>query len=71
MKRFRYLLPGFRRAEERDMQAELAALQEIAGERELGNLTRAAEEARAAWGWTWLEGLVRDLRPIVRDLLDH
>ena len=34
MKRLRYLWPGYRRAEEREMQEELAALQEIAGRRE-------------------------------------
>jgi len=50
MKRLRYLWPRYRRAEERDMQEELAALEEIAGRRELGNLTLAAENARAVWG---------------------
>ena len=40
--RWKYLIPRFRRAEEREMQEELAALAEIAGRRELGNLTLAA-----------------------------
>jgi hypothetical protein len=28
----------------------------------LGNLTRAAEEARATWGWTWLEQWYHDVQ---------
>jgi hypothetical protein len=68
MKRLKYLLPWYRRAEEREMQAELAALESIAGRRELGNLTLAAENARAVWGWSWLEGLLRDARYAVRVL---
>ena len=68
MKRLRYLWPGYRRAEEREMQEELAALEEIAGRRELGNLTLAAENARAVWGWEWLQSLVRDARYAVRVL---
>ncbi len=62
MKRLRYLWPGYRRAEEREMQEELAALEAIAGRRELGNLTLAAENARGVWGWEWLQSLVRDAR---------
>ena len=68
MKRLRYLLPGYRRAEEREMQEELAALEEIAGRRELGNLTLAAESARGVWGWEWLQSLVRDARYALRVL---
>jgi hypothetical protein len=55
MKRLKYLLPWYRRLEEREMQAELAALEEIAGWRALGNLTLAAEDARGL-------GLVMDRR---------
>src|SRR5262249_3640148 len=29
---------------------------------ELGNLTLAAENARATWGWTWLQSIVADVR---------
>ena len=47
-KRLQYLLPWHRRAAERDMQDELRSLAEIAGPRELGNLTIAAEDERAA-----------------------
>ena len=68
MKRLRYLWPGYRRAEEREMQEELAALEQIAGRRELGNLTLAAENARAVWGWEWLLSLARDLRYALRVL---
>ena len=68
MKRLRYLWPGYRRAEEREMQEELAALEEIAGRRELGNLTLAAENARGVWGWAWLESLARDVRYALRVL---
>jgi predicted permease len=66
--RWRYLIPYFRRAEEREMQEELAALAEIAGRRELGNVTLAAENARMVWGWTWLEGLLADIRYAIRSL---
>lgn len=67
--RLAYLWPGNRRAIERDMQEEMQALEEIAGRRELGNLTLAAEDARAAWGWTWLESILADVRYGVRVLL--
>ena len=67
-KRLRYLLPRPRRAEERDMREELDSLAAIAGAKELGNLTLAAENARAAWGWTWLERLAQDLRYAARSL---
>lgn len=50
------------------MQEELRALTEIAGKRELGNLTLAAENARTVWGWTWLEGLLADIRYAIRSL---
>ncbi len=41
------LLPGRRRAAEADVREELEALREMAGPGELGNLTLAAEDARA------------------------
>jgi hypothetical protein len=63
-----YLWPPRRRAVEREMQEEIAALEEIAGRRELGNLTLAAENARSEWGWDWLEGILADLRYAVRVL---
>lgn len=60
-RKLRYLLPWVRRAQERDMQEELRALQDIAGAKELGNLTLAAEDARAAYSWAWLDHLQQDL----------
>jgi predicted permease len=65
---WKYLIPRFRRAEERDMQEEMEALAGIAGRRELGNLTLAAENARAVWGWTWLESTLADIRYAIRTL---
>ena len=34
----------------------------FAARRELGNLTLVEGDARAAWGWTWLEEITQDLR---------
>ncbi len=68
--RLKYLLPSYRRREERETEAELQALIEIAeGERAaLGNLTMATEDARAVWGWTRLERIANDLRYALRML---
>jgi len=67
-----YLAPSRRRALERDMREELASLAAIArsqeARRELGNLTSAAEEARAVWSWTWLEQLRGDVRYAARTM---
>jgi predicted permease len=68
MKRFKYLWPARRRREEREMRDELASLTAIAGAKELGNLTLAMENARAAWGWTWLESIFADIRYSFRTL---
>ena len=51
---------GRRRAEE-DMREELDSLRSMAGPGELGNLTRAAENAREQWSWPRLERIARDL----------
>src|SRR5579872_2200727 len=67
-RRLRYLLPTFRREEERDMQEELDSLKAMAEPGELGNLTQAAEHRREAWGWTWLEQWARDVRYAARSL---
>ncbi len=68
LRKWKYLIPQFRRQAENDMREELASLEEIAGKRELGNLTLAAEDARSAWGWTWLEGVWADVRYAARVL---
>jgi putative ABC transport system permease protein len=67
-RRLGYLLPWRRRAAERDMQEELRSIAAMAGPRELGNLTLAAEDARAEWGWTRLEQTGQDVRYAVRTL---
>ena len=68
LRRLKYLLPSSRRSEESDMQSELESLAAMAAPGELGNITRAAEDARAAWGWTWLEQLWRDVQYAFRTL---
>jgi predicted permease len=50
------------------MQEELDALTALAGRGELGNLTLAAENARATWAWHWLETLLADTRYAARVL---
>src|ERR1700741_1359426 len=67
-RRLGYLLPWRRRAAERDMQEELRSIAAMAGPRELGHLTLAAEDARAQWGWTRLEQTGQDVRYAVRTL---
>jgi predicted permease len=67
-RKLRYLLPWIRRAEDRDIQDELRALQDMAGPRELGNLTLAAEDARATLGWGWLDHLKQDLAYATRSM---
>jgi predicted permease len=68
MNRLKWLLPGYRRAQEKDMKEELESLAAMAEPGELGNLTRAAEEARAVWGWMFLEQLYRDAQYAFRTL---
>lgn len=67
-KRLGYVLPWRRRAAERDMQEELQSIAAMADPHELGNLTIAAEDARAEWGWTRLEQTGQDLRYAIRTL---
>jgi putative ABC transport system permease protein len=61
-RKLQYLRPSYRRAQEREMQEELESLARMADPPELGNITRAAEEARAIWGWVPLEQLYRDVQ---------
>jgi predicted permease len=67
--KLKYLLPSARRQAERDMREELASLAAMAESGELGNLTLAAEDARAVWGWTWLTSFLADIRYGLRTLL--
>jgi hypothetical protein len=67
-KRLGYLLPWRRRAAERDMQEELRSIAAMANPAELGNLTVAAEDARAEWEWVRLEQIKQDLRYAFRTL---
>jgi predicted permease len=66
--RLKYLWPAWRRRQEREMREEIEALTAIAGAKELGNLTLAMENARAALGWTWLDGIGADIRYSLRTL---
>jgi hypothetical protein len=67
--RLKYLWPARRRQEDREMREELGSLADITGgSQELGNLTRVMEDARATWGWTWLESILRDIRYSFRAL---
>jgi len=66
--RLKYLSPSYRQAQEREMREEMESLAAIAGRRELGNLTLAAENARAVWGWSWLAGIWGDMRYALRTL---
>ena len=66
--RLRHLWPAWRRREEADMREELESLAAIAGRNELGNITRAMENARATWSWSWLDSTAADMRYAVRGL---
>jgi macrolide transport system ATP-binding/permease protein len=49
-------------AEERMPEGEAPAEARLAARREIGNVTRVAEETRAAWGWPAAEEFAQDLR---------
>jgi macrolide transport system ATP-binding/permease protein len=66
-----YLVPWVRRREDRDMDEELRALRDLAGPRALGNVTLAAEDARAVMSWQWVERLAQDLRYAFRSMAHH
>src|SRR5580700_614112 len=63
LRRIRYLF------QRRRLDAELASDMEFhremaarSGRNNFGNTLRMREQAREAWGWTWLDRLVQDLR---------
>ena len=70
-RRLLLLLPWRRRAAERDMQDELRSIAAMAEPRELGNLSLAAEDARAEWGWPSVERLRVDVRHAVVGFRSH
>lgn len=50
---------------DRELQGEMEFHREMAmqhGRSNFGSLLRLREEAREAWGWTWIDRLVQDLR---------
>jgi predicted permease len=66
-RRLRYLLN--RRRFDRDLENEMQFHREMStgmGHAEFGNLLRLREQARDAWGWTWIDRLGQDLRYGVR-----
>jgi macrolide transport system ATP-binding/permease protein len=70
-RKFTYLLPWVRRAEDRDIQEELLSLQQFAQPADLGNVTLAAEDARGELSWLWLERLVQDIRYALRSMAHY
>ena len=70
--KWKYLIPRFRRAEEREMQEELASLTEIAGTagRKKNSATSPSRRRTrgAVRGWTSLEIFLADVRHAIRSL---
>jgi predicted permease len=69
LRRLRYLLN--RRRLDEELQNDLEFHREMAvreGGMPLGNTLLLREQARDAWGWTWMERLGQDLRYAVRQL---
>ncbi len=75
LRRLRFLLT--RRQFDSDLEEEMRLHQELraqksgdseVAQRRFGNNTRLKEESREAYGWTWLESVVQDLRYAVRVL---
>ena len=62
-RRLRYLLN--RRQLDQELESDMEFHREMAareGRRNFGNTLRLREDAREAWGWTWIDRLVQDLR---------
>src|SRR5579872_4239896 len=62
-RRIQYLLQ--RRRFERELAGDMEFHREMAarqGRSNFGNELRLREEAREAWGWTWIDRFVQDLR---------
>ncbi len=69
LRRLQYLLNRRRREEElaAEMEFHLEMTQREGGEN-FGNALRLREEAREAWGWTWIDRLLQDLHYAARVL---
>ena len=68
-RRIKYLLN--RRQFDRELENDMEFHREMAaraGQNNFGNTLRMREQAREAWGWTWLDRLIQDLRYAVRIL---
>jgi predicted permease len=68
-RRLRYLL--FHRRFDRELESEMEFHREMAalqGRRNFGNTLRLREQSREAWGWTWIDRLLQDLRYAARIL---
>src|ERR1700733_8369637 len=68
-RRIRYLIN--RRRFDAELQSDMEFHREMAaraGHSNFGNMLRMREQSREAWGWTWLDRLVQDLRPAGRRL---
>lgn len=71
MKIFRRLRYWSRsRQNQADLAEEMAFHREMLGKniREMGNVTRAREDARAVWIWPWLESVIQDIHYAMRNL---
>lgn len=67
LRRLQYLIR--RHAMEEGLRREMESHRALMDDpRAFGNTLRLREEARDAWGWTWLDDLVRDARLAVRTL---
>lgn len=67
-RRLRYLFR--RRAMEEELRLEMESHRALMDDpRAFGNTLRLHEEAREAWGWRWLDDVVRDTRLAARTLL--
>ena len=54
---------------DRELQGEMEFHREMAmqhGRNNFGNVLRLREQAREAWGWTWIDRLIQDLRFALR-----
>ena len=68
-RRFRFLLS--RRRFDRELQSEMEAHREMAGQQgagQFGNTLQLREQARDAWGWTWIERFSQDISYAARKL---